>query len=101
VNFKVQTASTLAGLTGASSDALQFSNPPGPSGLAGQSVVARIGPPNTTNGSADVETTLAAKGRAINLPFLRVTSHLAPSADKLNAPTLKSWNLAMTCVPSE
>ena len=101
IDFKVQTASSLAGLAGAPSDALRFSNPPGPAGLAGQVVVARTGPPSTITGSSVVEETLKTNNRAINLPFLRITSHLAPSADKLNAPILKSWNLQTSCVASE
>lgn len=101
IDFKVQTASTQAGLAAAPSDALQFSNPPGPVALVGQNVVVRTGPPSTITGSAVVETTLLANNRPINLPFLRVTSHLAPSADKLNPPLLKTWNLQTSCVPSE
>lgn len=101
VDFKIQTAATAAGLAAAPSDNLLFSNPPGPVALAGQVAVARTGPPNTVTGSAVVETSLLAANRAINLPFLRVTSHLAPSTDKLNAPVLKSWNLAASCIPAE
>lgn len=101
IDFKVQTASSLAGLAGAPNDALKFSDPPGPAGLAGQNVVARTGPPSTITGSAVVEKTLLANNRPINLPFLRITSHLAPSMDKLNAPILKTWNLQTSCVPSE
>jgi hypothetical protein len=101
VDFKVQTADTLANLGAAPSDALRFSNPPGPVALAGTIVVAKTGSPSTVTGSAVVEETLKTNNRAINLPFLRVTSHLAPSTDKLNAPTLKAWNLQTSCVPSE
>jgi hypothetical protein len=101
IDFKVQTADTLAGLAAAPADALLFSNPPGPVGLAGQAAVARTGPPNTVNGSAVVDTTLQANGRPTTLPFVRITSHLAPSPDKLNAPTLSAWNLQFDCIPTE
>lgn len=101
VDFKVQTAATLAGLGAAPSDALQFSDPPGPAALKGQSAVAKEGPPNTLNGSAVVDATLQANGRPRSQPFLRVTSHLAPSSDKHSPPTLVAWNLQFDCVPSE
>lgn len=101
IDFKVQTATTLAGLGAAPNDVVQFTDPPGPTALAGSAAVAKTGPPNTTSGAAFIEKTLIANNRPINLPFLRVTSHLAPSIDKLNPPILKTWNLQATCIPAE
>ena len=62
-------------------------------------MVANAGPQNA--GSAVVDTTLAKYGLPRNQSYLRVTSHLAPSADKLTAPVLSGWNLQYSCVPSE
>jgi hypothetical protein len=101
ISFSAQIAATKAGLAGAPSDALVFSNPPGPVALAGQAAVAKAGSPSTNAGSVIVDTTLLLKGRTHNLPFLRITSHLAPSTDKLSAPTLSSWDLQVSCQPSE
>jgi hypothetical protein len=101
IAFTVQTADTAAGLPTAPADALQFSNPPGPEALVGQAAVARAGSPNTSAGSAAVSTTLLARGRPRNLPYLRVVSHLTPSVDKLSAPTLSAWDLQVDCQPDE
>ena len=101
ISFSVQIAASKAALAGAPSDALMFSNPPGPLALVGQAAVATTGAPSTNAGSAVVDTTLLLKGRTHNLPFLRVTSHLAPSTDKLSAPILSAWDLQVSCQPSE
>ncbi len=101
ITFSVQTADTVAGLGTAPVDALQFSNPPGPAALAGQPAVAKAGLPNTSAGSAVVNSTLFAKNRPRNLPFVRVTSRLKPSTDKLSAPTLSAWDLQVSCLPDE
>lgn len=102
IEFLVQTADTQAGLDAAPRQALRFSNPPGPTALSGQSAIARKAPtPNTENGSAVVDTTLKALGWSRVKPFVRVTSHLVPSTDKLSAPSLNSWNLQSSCTPSE
>lgn len=99
IGFSVQLAASKAGLAAAPVDALVFSNPPGPLALAGQAAVAKTGSPSTNAGSVVVDTTLLAKGRAHHLPYLRITSHLAPSADKLSAPTLSAWDLQVSCAP--
>lgn len=101
VSFSVQTAATAAGLSSAPIDALQFSNPPGPSALAGQPAAARLGPPDTTLGSAIVDATLVGNGRVRGLPFLRVISRLAPSSNGLSAPVLVAWDLQASCAQSE
>jgi hypothetical protein len=102
IEFQVQTADTAAGLAAAPKDNLQFSNPPGPAALAGTWAIAKTTPaPNTEGGSAVVDATLKALNRSTVKPFLRVTSHLVPSTDKLSAPTLKSWNLQADCVPTQ
>lgn len=101
IEFYVKTADTQAGLASAPESALQFSNPPGPSALAGQSAVARTSPTDTQNGSAVVDTTLA----NLNLPrhsrFMQVRARLLPSSDKLSAPTLNAWNLEASCPPAQ
>jgi hypothetical protein len=99
INFKVAVADTAAGLSSAPLDAMQFTNPPGPSGLAGQAIGA-----NTANGAdsgtAVVEKTLIANSRKKNSQFLRVQITLQPSTDKTQAPTLNSWDLQVSCQPA-
>src|SRR5690606_21888898 len=96
-------ASTAAGLATATEYPLRFTNPPGPAGLANQSAVARANYSgvNTENGSLVVDSVLAALSLPRQNPFLRVRSHLVPTGDQLAAPTLQSWNLEISCVPSE
>lgn len=101
IDFTVQTAATAAELPNAPKDSLLFSDPPGPAALSGSPAVARTTPLNTSAGSAVVHDTLVAKGRTLNLPFLRVVSHLAPTSDKLAAPTLSAWNLQIDCRPHD
>lgn len=101
VQFFVTTASTAAGLDTAPEDTLLFSNPPGPTTLAGQPAVAQGGATPTQTGSASVVNTLTSKGRLPNQGFLRVRSYLVPSADGKSAPKLTSWNLQASCVDSE
>lgn len=100
IRFSIQAAATAAGLDAAPEDALQFSDPPGPSALVGLPAVAGASP-NTKNGSAVVDTTLESQGRPRWYPHLRVISRLDPSSDALAAPTLAAWNLQFTCVEDE
>lgn len=99
VNFKVAVASTAAGLNSAPLDALQFTNPPGPSSLAGQAIGATTAN-GTDSGMAVVEKTLKANNRNPNSQFLRVQITLQPSTDKTQAPTLNSWDLQVSCQPA-
>lgn len=101
IEFYVQTAQTLEELDSAPLDALRFSNPPGPVALSGTAAVAEAGSPNTELGSAVVSETLIANDRLENQPFLRMTVRLFPSSDKLQAPTLRSWNLEASCQDSQ
>ena len=106
VEFKVQTASTKAGLTSAPSDAVVFSLPPGPEALNGTPAMAHaagvpLGAPDTQLGSALIDAALLKNGRARTSRYLRVTSRLVPSSDQQKAPTLSSWDLQMSCVDSE
>jgi hypothetical protein len=101
IEFLVQTATSPAGLASAPTDALLFSDPPGPSALASLPAVAKVGVPDTQGGSVVVDTTLATKGRPRVDRFLRVSSHLIPSTDQYSAPTLNAWNLQADCTPSE
>ena len=106
IDFSVQTAPTLAALASAPADNVLFSNPPGPGALVGQACSAHAanqppGQPDTQLGSADLDKTFIAFGRPRQNPFVRVTSRLVPSADKLNGPLLVSWNLQVDCMPSE
>jgi hypothetical protein len=98
IAFTVQVADSQAGLDAAPVDPLLFSDPPGPTALLGQPIVAHAGPPSTNAGSAVVDDTLLASSRAHNGTFLRVTSQLAPSTNLLAAPTLSAWNLQLQCV---
>lgn len=54
---------------------------------------------STNAGSAVLDTTFDAGGRLRNLPAVRITSHLAPSTDKLSAPVLTAWDLQFDCQP--
>ncbi|MFO0761920.1 MAG: choice-of-anchor L domain-containing protein [Byssovorax sp.] len=101
VSFTIQTAASAAELLSAPADALLFSNPPGPSALAGKPAVAKSGSPSTSAGSAVVDATLAAQNRARHHPYLRVISHLTPSTDKLSPPVLSAWDLQVDCQPDE
>lgn len=106
IEFRVQTAATLAGLASAPKDPLKFSNPPGPGALVGQQCVAHqagqpAGSPNTQVGSASVNATLANAGRFTHFPYVRITSTLKPTTDKLQGPLLTSWNLQVSCQPAE
>jgi hypothetical protein len=105
IDFKVQTATTAAGLATAPMDSLLFSSPPGPSSLAGTPASARAanaaaGIPDTQLGAADVESTLAANGRSLHNAHVRITSNLEPSAGGAQTAVLSSWNLQMSCVPN-
>ena len=101
IDFKVRTAATAAGLGSAPEDAIVFTNPPGPAALAGNAAVAKSAPTDTQLGAAVVDTTLTNNGRVTNNPYLRVVSHLAPTSNKLQAPTLKAWNMQFDCLPAE
>lgn len=101
IDFSVATSDTEGGLDMASEYKLQFSDPPGPSMLVGQDAKASAMPTDTQNGSLDVDATLYDESVDRTLPYLRITSHLIPSTDKLFAPTLESWNLTFDCLPGE
>jgi hypothetical protein len=105
IDFKVQTATTAAGLATAPMDSLLFSSPPGPSSLAGTPASARAanaaaGTPDTQLGAADVESTFAVNGRPLHNAHVRVTSNLEPSTGGAQTAVLASWNLQMSCVPN-
>jgi hypothetical protein len=97
IDFAVATATTKAGLSSATKKPILFTAAQGPAALVGTQAKAAAAPVNTQNGSALVDTALATGGLQRDLPFLRVVSHLAPSADKLKAPTLTGWNLTFHC----
>ncbi len=116
LDFKVQTASTLADLNTAPSDQVLFSDPPGPASLmattnwtgltpAGAAVAHALGlplstMPDTQAGSVSIGYTLKKYNRPISSPFLRILVHFAPSSDKFLAPTLSSWNMTFSCQDS-
>jgi hypothetical protein len=101
VEFYVQTATSAAGLATATRDPLLFTNPPGPTALAGTAAIAKAGSPDTRTGSATVQNTLAANSRNLNSSHLRISAKLVPTTDKLQAPTLTSWNLQTSCQESQ
>ena len=101
IAFSVQTAASAVDLAKAPVDALLFSDPPGPSSLAGKPASAQLGPLDTTAGAAVVDTTLGHQGRIRGLPFLRIIARLAPSSDGKSAPLLAAWDLQVSCAPSE
>jgi hypothetical protein len=100
IDWKIAVADTVAAIGAATEHTLQFSNPPGPAALDTQPAKAKLSP-NTQNGSALVDTTLVRLGLPRHKKVLRVKSHLAPSANKLQAPTLLSWNMQFDCIPNE
>ncbi len=100
LDFTVQVADTAAGLASAPSDALQFTDPPGPAGKAGQAIGARAASA-TQNGAAVVDATLKAHNRKRGSRFLKVTTTLIPSSDKYYPPTFKNWDLQVSCQPSD
>ncbi|MFO0568462.1 MAG: choice-of-anchor L domain-containing protein [Polyangiaceae bacterium] len=101
IEYYVKAASTAAGLATAVEHPLAFTNPPGPSSLAGSPAVAHTNPIDTQNGSAVVTNTLALYGLNAKSRFVQVRSRLVPSSDKLSAPTLHAWNLEVSCQPGE
>jgi len=100
IEFYVKSADTPAGLATAVEMPLRFSLPPGPAGLAGQNAVAKAAT-STQSGGAVVRDTLVANGILPTNKALRVRSRLRPSSSQEQAPTLNSWNLQISCVPSE
>lgn len=100
IEFYVAASATAAGLPMAAETALKLSNPPGPAPLAGTPASANTAQ-GTTTGAASVHATLVSAGLNTKTPYLRVRSRLMPTTDKLSAPTLSSWNLAVSCPPSE
>lgn len=102
LDFQIQTADDEAGLASATSVPLRFSVPPGPSGLQNQVVTVKSNPsPDTQVGAASVDNTLQLAGLMRNKKYLRVTTHLKPTADKLKTAMLKMWNMQVDCIPSE
>ena len=100
IDFFVKTADTVANLATATEHPLLFTNPPGPVALAGTAIGAKTAT-STSSGAAVVDTTLALSGEQRRNPILQVRSRLTPSTGNLAAPTLQSWNLEVSCVPSE
>ena len=101
IEFYVQTATTAAGLATAPRDALLFTNPPGPTALAGTAAIAQAGSPDTQTGSATVQDALEANSRNANSTHLRISARLVPTTDLLSAPVLTSWNLQTSCQESQ
>jgi hypothetical protein len=106
IEFFVQTATNLADLAAAPLDPLVFSNPPGPVALVDQPGVAHAanvpaGTPDTQVGAASPDYTLLTNSRIRGYDFLRVTAHLVPTSNGVDAPTLSSWNMQIDCLPNQ
>lgn len=101
VEFQVAVANTAAGLDSATFYPVRFTNPPGPSGLAGSPAIARSTPTNTQSGSANITEALQTAGVPTQSPYLRIRMNLFPSTDNGNAPAVQAWNQQVSCVPSE
>ena len=98
IEYFVANADTLEGLGEPGIEVpLLFTDPPGPTALAGDQVVVQNSPVDTQSGSAFVGEALD-KTR-IHRQFLRVRAHLLPSTDLASAPVLHSWNLEISCIP--
>jgi hypothetical protein len=80
---------------------LLFSDPPGPTALAGMPVTIQTGPPNTRFGGTLVDSTIVAKGWPRDSRAMRLRAHLIPSTDRLQAPLLRLWNQQISCQPAE
>lgn len=100
IDFSLQASDDAAQLGAAPEDALQFTDPPGPTSLLGQPIGAKAGPPDTQVGATIVQNTLMSNGRGTKR-FLRMRVKLAPSSNKIRSPLLKSWNLQVSCQQSE
>lgn len=97
IEFFVQTAETAAGLATAPRDPLIFTDPPGPTAFAGAPAVAEASSPDTQSGLAVVYEAMEAQSRVLHYNHLRISAHLVPSSDLIQAPVLKSWNLQSSC----
>jgi hypothetical protein len=105
IDFDVSVASSATGLSALTAfvGPLQFSNTP--TTLVGQAIGVHDTTPSgdldTQLGATYVDYTLAANMRDRDSKALRIRSHLIPSTDNTLAPTLKNWNLSVSCVPAE
>jgi hypothetical protein len=89
IDFDIAVAPAVADLAAAPVDSLQFSDPPGPAALAGQSVSARSGTPDTQTGGTVVDWTLQANGRLRTCKAMRLRAHLfaSPELTALQSPS--------------
>jgi hypothetical protein len=102
IDFEIAVAPSVAELpTSVDTDALLFSNPPGPAILAGQPIGARAGTPDTRFGGTLVDSTIAGNGWPRDSRAMRLRAHLIPSADRLQAPVLQLWNQQISCRAAE
>ncbi|HKQ67930.1 MAG TPA: hypothetical protein VJT73_01260 [Polyangiaceae bacterium] len=101
IDFFVSVASSIAGLPAAPKQELLFSDPPGPVALENQLIGVKNGTPNTQAGATLVDATLRTLMPAKSGAALRMEAHLVPSTDFTLAPSLKVWNLQVSCRPSE
>jgi hypothetical protein len=101
IDFDIAVAPSIADLATAPVDALQFSDPPGPAGLAGQPISARSGAPDTQTGGTVVDWTLQAKTRLRTSKAMRLRAHLFASPDRTAAPVLQLWNQSISCQPAQ
>jgi hypothetical protein len=101
IDFDIAVAPSVADLATAPVDALQFSDPPGPVGLAGQPISARSGAPDTQTGGTVVDWTLQAKTRLRTSKAMRLRAHLFASPDRTAAPVLQLWNQSISCQPAQ
>ena len=85
----------------ASWTAMEFTNPPGPSALNGDPLVAAAGSPDTQAGSSNVDAILEklTLPRQNNLVEIRMV--LNPTSDGTQSPAMQAWNQQVSCVPAE
>jgi len=101
IDFDIAVAPTVADLATAPVDPLQFSDPPGPAALAGQSIAARSGTPDTQTGGTVVDWTLQANRRLRTSKAMRLRAHLFASPDLTALPVFLLWNQSISCQPAE
>jgi hypothetical protein len=102
IDFDIAVAPSVFELPlAATKRALLFSDPPGPTSLAGTAIGVRTGPPDTHVGGTLVDATLQANSLPRDSKAMRLRAHLVPSTDRTQAPVLELWNQEISCQPAE
>ncbi len=101
IEFLFRTGDTQAELDMASWTAMEFTNPPGPSALNGDPLVAAAGSPDTQSGSSNVDAILEKLMLPRQNNFVEIRMVLNPTSDGTQSPAMQAWNQQVSCVPAE